>query len=132
MKKKVKDAIITDAEIDLSKEKGYSVIKAIKSVKIERLDMGKVIAVVNQKGGVGKTTTAVNIASLIAGKKKRVLVIDVDPQGNSTLGLGFDKEEETVNVYGILIEESPIKSVIKKYFCRGTGYYTVKYRPDRG
>jgi chromosome partitioning protein len=63
---------------------------------------------------VGKTTTAVNIASLIAGKNKKVLLIDVDPQGNSTLGLGFDKEEETVNAYNILIEPSPIKSVIKK------------------
>jgi len=74
--------------------------------------MGKVIAVVNQKGGVGKTTTAVNISSYIAGKKK-VLVIDVDPQGNSTIGLGFDKEEETANVYDMLIESSPIRSVIK-------------------
>jgi chromosome partitioning protein len=74
--------------------------------------MGKVIAVVNQKGGVGKTTTVVNIASYIA-VKKRVLVIDVDPQGNSTLGLGFDKEEESDNVYHLLIESSPIRSVIK-------------------
>lgn len=75
--------------------------------------MGKVIAVVNQKGGVGKTTTAVNIASYIASRKK-VLVIDVDPQGNSTLGLGFDKEEEAENVYNILIESSPIRSVIRR------------------
>lgn len=81
--------------------------------------MGKVIAVVNQKGGVGKTTTAVNIASLIAGKNKSVLVIDVDPQGNSTLGLGFDKEEETANAYDMLIEASPIKSVIKKTSVAG-------------
>lgn len=74
--------------------------------------MGKVIAVVNQKGGVGKTTTAVNISSYIAGKRK-VLVIDVDPQGNSTLGLGFDKEEEVENVYHLLIDSAPIKNVIR-------------------
>lgn len=76
--------------------------------------MGKVIAVVNQKGGVGKTTTAVNVAGFIANKNKKVLLIDVDPQGNSTLGLGFDKENETENIYHVLIESLPIKSVIKK------------------
>jgi chromosome partitioning protein len=76
--------------------------------------MGKTIAVVNQKGGVGKTTTAVNVASFIAERNKKVLIIDVDPQGNSTLGLGFDKESETENIYHVLIESMPIKSVIKK------------------
>lgn len=76
--------------------------------------MGKVMAVVNQKGGVGKTTTAVNVASFIASKDKKVLIIDIDPQGNSTLGLGFDKENETENIYHVLIESRPIKSVIKK------------------
>jgi chromosome partitioning protein len=80
--------------------------------------MGKVIAVVNQKGGVGKTTTVVNISSYLAAEKK-VLVIDVDPQGNSTIGLGFDKEEETINVYNILIEAAPIKSVIKRSKVEG-------------
>jgi chromosome partitioning protein len=69
---------------------------------------------VNQKGGVGKTTTAVNVASFIANKNKKVLLIDVDPQGNSTLGLGFDKEKEMENVYHVLIESAPIKSVIRK------------------
>jgi chromosome partitioning protein len=81
--------------------------------------MGKAIAVVNQKGGVGKTTTAVNIASFIAAKGKKVLVIDVDPQGNSTLGLGLDKENEPVNVYDILIETSPVRSVIKHSAVEG-------------
>ncbi len=76
--------------------------------------MAKVIAVVNQKGGVGKTTTAVNVASFIAAKNKKVLIIDIDPQGNSTLGLGFDKESENENIYHVLIESSPVKSVIKK------------------
>src|SRR6056297_2111354 len=76
--------------------------------------MGKIIAVVNQKGGVGKTTTAVNAASCIASLDKKVLVLDIDPQGNSTLGLGFDKESGDKNIYGILMEETPVKPVIKE------------------
>jgi len=76
--------------------------------------MGKIIAVVNQKGGVGKTTTAVNIASFLASKGEKTLLVDIDPQGNSTLGLGFDKEEEDNNVYNLLLEESPVQSVIKE------------------
>ncbi len=75
--------------------------------------MGRIIAVVNQKGGVGKTTTAVNVAGYIANKDRKVLIVDVDPQGNSTLGLGFDKENEMENVYHVLIESVPVKSVIK-------------------
>ncbi len=76
--------------------------------------MGKIIAVVNQKGGVGKTTTTVNAASCMASLDKKVLVVDIDPQGNSTLGLGFDKESEDKNIYGILMEETPVKPVIKE------------------
>lgn len=81
--------------------------------------MGKVIAVVNQKGGVGKTTTAVNVASYIANKNKNVLLVDIDPQGNSTLGLGFDKEKEAENIYHVLIGTISIKSAIRKTALQG-------------
>lgn len=65
--------------------------------------MGRVIAIANQKGGVGKTTTTINLAAYLAAKNKRVLVIDSDPQGNTTTGLGIDKHEKHKTFYDLLI-----------------------------
>ena len=73
--------------------------------------MSKIIAVVNQKGGVGKTTTAVNISSVLAKKGKKVLLIDEAPQGNATSGLGVDKNTEK-SIYDVIINDVEIKEAI--------------------
>ena len=67
--------------------------------------MSKIIAVANQKGGVGKTTTTVNLSACIAQAGKRVLCVDLDPQGNSTSGLGVDKEAPEYSIYDVLIND---------------------------
>lgn len=74
--------------------------------------MAYVISIVNQKGGVGKTTTAVNLGAFIAKKRKKVLIIDLDPQGNATSGYGFDKSELENTVYDLLVNEEDISTVI--------------------
>ena len=74
--------------------------------------MSRIIAIANQKGGVGKTTTAINLGACLAVAEKRTLVIDTDPQGNATSGLGIDKDEVEKSIYDVLIEEAPIEDVI--------------------
>lgn len=74
--------------------------------------MAKVIAVANQKGGVGKTTTSVNVSASMAATKRKVLLIDLDPQGNATMGSGIDKFEVKGTSYELLIEDKPASDVI--------------------
>ncbi len=76
--------------------------------------MGRIIAIANQKGGVGKTTTAINLASCLAHSDKRTLVIDMDPQANATTGLGFDSQNVTHSTYEILIQRQPARDAIQK------------------
>ncbi|MCL5268589.1 MAG: AAA family ATPase [Bacteroidetes bacterium] len=75
--------------------------------------MGKIIAVANQKGGVGKTTTTVNISACIAALEHKVLLVDVDPQSNATSALGFDKEQPHTSTYDILIGSSDSDNAVK-------------------
>lgn len=79
--------------------------------------MGKIIAIANQKGGVGKTTTSINLSSALAEAGKKILVIDVDPQGNCTSGFGIDKNQQANTIYELLLDdcsvnESILRSVI--------------------
>jgi chromosome partitioning protein len=81
--------------------------------------MGKIVAFSNQKGGVGKTTTAVNMAAYAASAKKRVLVVDLDPQGNASSGLGVQKEKLEKSIYDVLIGECDAREVVMSTSVKG-------------
>ena len=76
--------------------------------------MGMIISVVNQKGGVGKTTTAVNLTAALTDAGKRVLLCDFDPQANATSGLGIDKKKIKKSVYDVIIDDEPVENVIQQ------------------
>jgi len=74
----------------------------------------KIISIINQKGGVGKTTTVINLSAVLANKGKKILVIDLDPQGNATTGLGKSNNVEGKNIYNLLIGKINLEQAIQK------------------
>ena len=89
--------------------------------------MAKVVSFSNQKGGVGKTTSCVNISAQVANKGKKVLMIDMDPQGNATSGLGISKAKIKNTIYDVIIGKCDAKdAIIKTKFKNLSFYYTIK------
>ncbi|MEZ9154336.1 ParA family protein [Vibrio sp. 10N.286.49.E11] len=78
--------------------------------------MGRIVAIANQKGGVGKTTTCINLAASMAATKRKILVVDLDPQGNATMASGVDKYQVEATAYDLLVEDTPFDEVV----CRST------------
>lgn len=81
--------------------------------------MGKIIAIVNQKGGVGKTTTSVNLSAYLANLGKEVLLVDLDPQANATSGLGLDHRNLEAGIYETLVSHKPVHDIIKRTLQNG-------------
>lgn len=90
--------------------------------------MTRIIAITNQKGGVGKTTTCINLAASLAATQRKVLLVDLDPQGNATMGSGVDKRNLEVSGYQLLIEETPVEAVI--VHAEDAGYDLVPGNSD--
>ncbi len=76
--------------------------------------MGKIIAICNQKGGTGKTTTSVNLSAALAFLNKKILLVDMDPQGNATSGVGVNKNDINQSIYEVLVHKAHVQDVIVK------------------
>lgn len=90
--------------------------------------MARIIAITNQKGGVAKTTTCINLAASLAATKRRILVVDLDPQGNATAGSGIDKSAVELSSYDMLANDTPTKDIA--VYCEAAGYHLIPTNSD--
>lgn len=122
----VENAAVVEREVQPKPVRDYSEVVStpIKSYKDKKpvqhvIGQTKIVAIINQKGGVGKSTTAINLSAALGEMGKQVLLVDLDPQGNSSSGLGIDKSAIQNCVYDVLLNDVPIQDVIIPDVCEG-------------
>ena len=115
------DEMIVSDEVEENNDESVNVIKTYEDKKpVDHVvGMTKIMAIINQKGGVGKSTTAINLSAALGEMGKQVLLVDLDPQGNATSGLGIEKGQLNACIYDVLLNDVPIEQSIIPDVCKG-------------